>query len=100
MIPVSLHGMHLNAAPTNCNAAASRTDIRKPSETNKMYKIIPGTLNNEKGNGVRRSSIVLSSKETIRINIVLNWTACAYMTCSNLNLGARIKSVRRLSIYS
>ena len=36
MIPVSLHGMHLNAAPTNCNAAASRTDIRKPSETNNV----------------------------------------------------------------
>ena len=36
------------------------------------YKVIPGTLNNEKGNGVRQPSIVLSSKETIWINIVLN----------------------------
>ena len=72
MIPVSLHGMHLNAAPTNCNAAASRTDIRKPSETNIAYKFIPGSLNSEKDNGVRQPSMVLSSKETIRINIVLN----------------------------
>ena len=60
MIPVSLHGMHLNAAPTNCNAAASRTAIRKPSETNITYKVIPGTLNNEKSNGVRQPSMVLN----------------------------------------